>query len=75
MRLHLCDCCEDALPAVATFTILISGFGTRRTRQQRTVPAIHACENCAGEIARVLGRIGMRRQALTLLQEVLERRC
>lgn len=57
---------------MVTFTVLISGYGTRRTRSQRTVPAIHACEKCAGELARVLGRIGMRRQTLTLLNEVLQ---
>lgn len=75
MRSHLCDCCEEARPAVVTYTVVISSFGTRRTRQQRVVPAIHACEQCAGELARVLGRIGMRRQTLTLLNELLERRC
>jgi hypothetical protein len=71
----VCDCCEAAPRAVVTFTVLISGYGTRRTRQQRTVPAIRACEKCAGELARVLGRMGMRRQTLTLLRDVLDSRC
>ena len=59
---------------MVTFTVLISSFGTRRSRRSRTVPTIRACEQCAGELARVLGRMGMRRETLTLLNEVMPKR-
>lgn len=67
----VCDVCEEAVPAICSINVIVSGFGPRSDRKQATTAALRCCRKCARALAssvtRAVGRTGLH----TALDEVI----